>query len=69
MKSFKWMWIDNGPNEHFTTIKENAYSFLFNVMYPFNPGDINNDGNIDYLDLDNFVSMIIGINNDNMESF
>mgnify|MGYP001168248898 FL=1 len=28
-------WTGDGPNEHFDIIKEEAYSFLFDMLYPF----------------------------------
>jgi hypothetical protein len=28
-------WTGDGPNEHFDVIKEEAYSFLFDMLYPF----------------------------------
>ena len=46
-------WAD-GPNDFFDSIKNNAYSFLFEIIYPFEVGDINNSGeitNLDYLAL------------------
>ncbi len=46
-------WVD-GPNNFFDSIKEDSYSFLFSVIYPYSIGDINNDGqitNLDYLAL------------------
>ena len=46
-------WAD-GPNDFFDSIKNNAYSFLFEIIYPFEIGDINNSGeitNLDYLAL------------------
>tara|TARA_B100001287_G_scaffold198881_1_gene168392 strand:- start:8723 stop:9820 length:1098 start_codon:yes stop_codon:yes gene_type:complete len=49
----------NGPNEYFDIIKEDAYSFLFNVKYPFQLGDINNDGLVNFLDVSHVASAII----------
>ena len=52
------MWSD-GPNEYFNIIKEDAYSFLFDVLYPFQLGDANNDGLINLLDISHVTSAII----------
>ena len=46
-------WTD-GPNNFFESIINNSYAFLFDVIYPFLVGDINNDGEItnnDYIAL------------------
>ena len=43
------MW-SNGPNEYFNIVKDHAYFFLFNVLYPFQLGDANNDGLINLLE-------------------
>jgi len=34
-------WTGDGPNENFAIIKEEAYSFLFDVLYPFQMGIVN----------------------------
>ena len=49
----------NGPNEYFNIIKEDAYSFLFDVLYPFQLGDANNDGLINLFDVSHLISVII----------
>jgi len=54
-------WAD-GPNEYFDIIKNDAYSFLFDVLYPYQLGDINNDGTVNINDISNILSIII--NND-----
>ena len=54
-------WAD-GPNEYFTIIKQDAYAFLFDVLYPYQLGDINNDGTLNVNDISNMLSIII--NND-----
>ena len=51
-------WTD-GPNEYFTIIKEDAYSFLFDVIYPYELGDINNDGTINVADISSMLSIIL----------
>ena len=45
---------ENGPNDFFDSIKDNSFSFLFEIIYPYEIGDINNSGeitNLDYLAL------------------
>ena len=32
--TFSGNWLDDGPNENFEIIKEDAYSFLFDILYP-----------------------------------
>ena len=59
----------NGPNEYFDIIKEDAYSFLFNVLYPFQLGDVNNDGLINFLDISHVASAIIYNNSFSFNSF
>ena len=53
-------WVD-GPNEYFDSIKNEAYEFLFNIIYPFDIGDINNDGIINFFDVSNMVSIILDV--------
>ena len=50
------------PNEYFELIKEDSYSFLFSVLYPYQVGDINNDGLINIDDISYMVDIVI--NND-----
>ena len=59
----------NGPNEYFDIIKEDAYSFLFNVLYPFQLGDVNNDGLINFLDISHVASAIIYNNSFSFNSY
>ena len=54
-------WTD-GPNEYFDSIKESSYAFLFDIIYPFQIGDINNNGEISNLDYLTLITMIL--NND-----
>ena len=45
---------ENGPNDFFDSIKDNSFSFLFEIIYPYEIGDVNNSGeitNLDYLAL------------------
>tara|TARA_Y100001970_G_scaffold289478_1_gene420017 strand:+ start:630 stop:1724 length:1095 start_codon:yes stop_codon:yes gene_type:complete len=51
-------WTD-GPNEYFDMIKNDSYSFLFSVLYPYQLGDINNDGTININDISHILSIII----------
>ena len=51
-------WTD-GPNEYFDVIKNDSYSFLFSVLYPYELGDINNDGIVNINDISNILSIII----------
>ena len=51
-------WTD-GPNEYFDIIKNYSYSFLFSVIYPYELGDINNDGIVNINDISNILSIII----------
>jgi len=39
-----------------------SYNFLFNIIYPFDIGDINNDGIINVFDVSNFVSRLFDSN-------
>ena len=57
-------WIEDGPNEYFDIIKEEAFSFLFDIIYPFQLGDIDNDGSLNFLDISTLSSIIIGNNNE-----
>ena len=57
-------WTEDGPNEHFEIIKEKAYSFLFDIIYPFQLGDIDNDGSLNFLDISTLSSIITGYNNE-----
>lgn len=50
-------WVE-GPNEYFGSIKNKAYEFLFNIIYPFDIGDLNNDGVINFFDVSNMVSIL-----------
>ena len=49
-------WFD-GPNSNYNNIKDASYNFLFNQIHISNPGDFDNDGFI------NVVDVIILINN------
>ena len=49
-------WFD-GPNSNYNNIKDASYNFLFNQIHIDNPGDFDNDGFI------NVVDVIILINN------
>ena len=49
-------WFD-GPNSNYNNIKDASYNFLFNQIHINNPGDFDNDGFI------NVVDVIILINN------
>ena len=60
-------WVD-GPNEYFDSIKNEAYEFLFNIIYPFDIGDINNDGIINFFDVSNMVSIILDVDS-NLDSY
>ncbi len=51
-------WTD-GPNEYFNIIKNDSYQFLFSVLYPYQLGDINNDGIVNINDISNILSIII----------
>ena len=62
--TFSGDWIDGGPNEYFYIIKEDAFSFLFDILYPFQLGDVDNDGSVNFLDISNLSSIIIGNNNE-----
>ncbi len=33
--TFSGNWLEDGPNENFAIIKEEAYSFLYDILYPF----------------------------------
>tara|TARA_B100000575_G_C23121730_1_gene649253 strand:+ start:1160 stop:2329 length:1170 start_codon:yes stop_codon:yes gene_type:complete len=62
-------WIDDGPNEYFSIIKDDAFAFLFDVIYPFELGDVNNDHSLDYFDVALLSSIITGNNNDSFVSY
>ena len=40
-------------------INEDAYSFLFDVIYPYELGDLNNDGTINVADISSMLSIIL----------
>ena len=54
-------WVD-GPNEYFDSIKNEAYEFIFNIIYSFDIGDVNNDGIINFFDVSDMVYILF--NND-----
>ena len=54
---------DDGPNEFFDSIKNSAYSFLMETIYPYERGDINNSGEITNLDYLTLIQVIL--NNQN----
>ena len=51
-------WTEDGPNEHFDNIKEEAFSFLFDIIYPFQLGDVDNDGSLNFLDISTLSSKL-----------
>lgn len=51
-------WLD-GPTEYFQLIKNDAYTFLFDLLYPYEIGDVNEDGSIDILDFTSILNFII----------
>ena len=53
---------DGGPNDYFDLIKSDSYSFLFNLIYPYQVGDVNTDGLINHLDFANMLSFILDDN-------
>ena len=57
-------WTEDGPNEYFDIIKEDAFSFLFDIIHPFQLGDIDNDGSLNFLDISTLSSIIIGNNHE-----
>ena len=61
-------WID-GPNEYFDIIKNDSYQFLFSVLYPYQLGDINNDGIININDISNILSIIIDNDSFDFDSY
>ena len=61
-------WAD-GPNEYFDIIKNDAYSFLFDVLYPYQLGDINNDGTVNINDISNILSIIINNDSSGFDSY
>ena len=54
-----------GPNEYYTQIINDSYSFLYDQLDSFDLGDINQDNNIDILDVVLIVNIILGINDVN----
>jgi len=61
-------WAD-GPNEYFDIIKNDSYLFLFNILYPYLLGDINNDGIVNINDISNILSIIVGNDYFNFDSY
>ena len=53
------MWADQ-PTEYFNIILDSAYSYLFDVIYPFLVGDVNNNGTIDFNDFSQLLNYILG---------
>ncbi len=64
MGNYAGDWTEDGPNEHFDIIKEEAFSFLFDIIYPFQLGDVDNDGSLNFLDISTLSSIITGYNNE-----
>jgi len=54
-----------GPNEYYTQITNDSYSFLYNQLDFFNLGDINQDSEINVLDVVLAVNMVIGLEDTN----
>jgi len=61
-------WV-GGPNDYFDLIKNDSYSFLFNLIYPYQVGDVNTDGLINNLDFANMLSFIINENSPNVDLY
>ena len=36
-------WLEDGPNEYFNIIKDNAYSFIYDMLYPFQMEVVNDE--------------------------
>ena len=36
-------WLEDGPNEYFNIIKDDAYSFIYDMLYPFQMEVVNNE--------------------------
>ena len=58
-----------GPNEYFDQIKNDSYSFLFSLLYPYQVGDVNEDGLINILDFSYMLSFILYGNNSNINIY
>ena len=58
-----------GPNEYFGQIKNDSYSFLFSLLYPYQVGDVNEDGLINILDFSYMLSFILYGNNSNINIY
>ena len=58
-----------GPNEYFDQIKNGSYSFLFSLLYPYQVGDVNEDGLINILDFSYMLSFILYGNNSNINIY
>jgi hypothetical protein len=50
---------DDGPNEFFDSIKNSAFSFLFENIYPYEIGDVDNSGEITNLDYLALIQLIL----------
>jgi len=59
--TFNGNWTGD-PNEYFGLIQEDSYSFLFSLLYPYQVGDINNDGLINIDDVSYMVDILINNN-------
>jgi len=57
------------PSEYFDLIKEDSYLFLFSVLYPYQVGDINNDGLINIEDISDMLDIIINNDNSNVSLY
>ena len=41
--TFSGNWLEDGPNENFAIIKEEAYSFLYDILFPFQMEIVNDE--------------------------
>ena len=59
-------WFD-GPNSNYNNIKDASYNFLFNQIHINNPGDFDNDGFINVVDVIILINDIL--NNNSIQNF
>ena len=59
-------WFD-GPNSNYNNIKDASYNFLFNQIHINNPGDFDNDGFINVVDVIILINNIL--DNDSIQNF